>query len=333
MSGNHNQSLDRALAMVDAAASAGVQAIKLQTFTPDSMTLDLTENEFVISDESSLWHGSSLYSLYQQAQTPWEWHAPIFARARKLDLIAFSSPFDLDAVDFLEDLDAPCYKIASFENTDLPLIEKVAKTGKPIIISTGMASEQEIKEAVTAAREGGCRDLILLKCTSTYPASPRNTNLRTIPHMRNLYNCEVGLSDHTVGLGVPIASISLGATVIEKHFTLSRKDGGVDSEFSIEPPEMRALVDGVYGAWQSLGQVCYGPVADEIKSLQFRRSLYVVEDVESGEIITGKNVRSIRPGLGLAPKYLEEVLGRKFSKKVKKGTALSWGLLDPINKN
>jgi N-acetylneuraminate synthase len=259
-----------------------------------------------------------------KAYTPWEWHKPIFDRARQLGIIAFSTPFDDTAVDFLESLAVPCYKIASFENTDLPLIRRVAATGKPLIISTGMATLAELDETVRAAREAGCNDLILLKCTSTYPATPENTNILTIPHLRELFDCEVGLSDHTMGVGVAVAGVALGATVIEKHFTLNRADGGVDSTFSMEPAEMAQLVVETKRAWQALGQVSYGPTETEKKSIQYRRSLYVVRDIKAGDVLTDENVRAIRPGLGLAPKYLEQVLGKVVKQDVRRGTALTW---------
>jgi pseudaminic acid synthase len=326
MSGNHNQSLERALNIVEAAAATGAHALKIQTYTPDTMTLDLREGEFFISDPGSLWKGNSLYNLYREAYTPWEWHEPIFERARKLGIIPFSTPFDASAVDFLETLDVPCYKIASFENTDLPLIRKAASTGKPLIISTGMASIAELDETVRAARAAGCRDLILLKCTSTYPATPRNTNIATIPHMRSLFDCEVGLSDHTMGVGVAVASVALGATVLEKHFTLSRADGGVDSTFSLEPGEMQALVVESERAWSALGSVSYGPMPAEMKSLQFRRSLYITRDVGPGEILTPENLRAIRPGGGLPPKYIDLFMGRRVTGAIKRGTPLSWDL-------
>ena len=327
MSGNHNQSLERALEIVEAAAKTGAHALKIQTYTPDTMTLDLDEREFHISDPKSLWTGTSLYKLYGQAYTPWEWHKPIFDRARELGIIAFSTPFDDTAVDLLESLDVPCYKIASFENTDLPLIRRVAATGKPMIISTGMASIAELDDTVRAAREAGCKDLILLKCTSTYPATASNTNILTIPHLRDLFGCEVGLSDHTMGVGVSVASVALGATVIEKHFTLNRADGGVDSTFSMEPAEMAQLVVETERAWQALGQVSYGAAEVEKKSIVFRRSLYVVKDLTAGDVLTKDNVRAIRPGLGLPPKYLEMVLGKRVSRDVGRGTGLQWDFL------
>ena len=328
MSGNHNQSLERALDIVEAVARAGAHALKIQTYTPDTMTLDLDEREFHISDPNSLWAGTSLYKLYGQAYTPWEWHKPIFDRARELGIIAFSTPFDATAVDLLENLEVPCYKIASFENTDLPLIRRVAATGKPLIISTGMASVAELDETVRVARDAGCKDLILLKCTSTYPATAGNTNILTIPHMRELFGCEVGLSDHTMGVGVSVASVALGATVIEKHFTLNRADGGVDSTFSMEPVEMAQLVVETERAWQALGQVSYGATEAEKKSLVFRRSLYVVQDLKAGDVLTKENVRAIRPGLGLPTKYLQPVLGMKVKQDMKRGTALSWSVLN-----
>lgn len=327
MSGNHNQSLERALEIVEAAAKTGAHALKIQTYTPDTMTLDLDEREFHISDPCSLWAGASLYKLYGQAYTPWEWHQPIFERARELGIIAFSTPFDDTAVDLLESLDVPCYKIASFENTDLPLIRRVAATGKPMIISTGMASIAEIDDTVRAAREAGCNDLILLKCTSTYPATAGNTNILTIPHMRKLFGCEVGLSDHTMGVGVSVASVALGATVLEKHFTLNRADGGVDSAFSMEPAEMAQLVVEAERAWQSLGEVTYCCTNSEKKSMVFRRSIYISEDVVAGEVLTTKNLRCIRPGMGLAPKYYDLLLGRRIKCAVSRGTPMTWELL------
>jgi N-acetylneuraminate synthase len=324
MSGNHNQSLERALAIVEAAARAGAHAVKLQTYTADTMTLDIDEGAFRIEDPKSLWVGRNLYELYQLAYTPWDWHAPIMRRANELGLECFSTPFDETAVDFLEELGAPAYKVASFENTDIPLIRKIAATGKPMIVSTGMASVAELDESVRAAREGGCNDLVLLKCTSTYPASPENTNLRTIPHLRDLFGCQVGLSDHTMGVGASVAAVALGATVIEKHFTLARADGGVDSAFSLEPHELESLVVETERAWQAMGEVRYGYTEAEKQSLLHRRSLYVTQDVKAGEPFTKDNVRAIRPGLGLPPKHIDQVLGRAARADVKRGTPLAW---------
>ena len=327
MSGNHNRSLDRALAIVDAAARAGAHALKIQTYTADTMTLDLSEGEFFISDPESLWRGKSLYDLYKEAYTPWEWHKPIFDRAREHGLIAFSTPFDETAVDFLEHLGVPCYKIASFEVTDLPLIRKAASTGKPLIISTGMATKSELEEAVSSARGCGCKDLVLLKCTSAYPATAADANVLTIPDMREAFGCEVGLSDHTIGCGVAVAATVLGATVIEKHFTLRRADGGVDSNFSMEPLEFAQLCEETERAWQAMGRVSYGATKGEVNSLIFRRSLYIVRDLKAGDLLTKDSVRSIRPGYGLPTKYLDQVLGKTVKKDVKKGTALAWDLL------
>ena len=329
MSGNHNQSLERALAIVDAAAAHGADAIKLQTYTADTMTLDLRMPGFVIDDPKSLWAGRQLYELYQEAHTPWEWHAPIMGRAAQHGLHCFSTPFDFSSVDFLESLNVPAYKIASFENTDLPLIRRVAATGKPIIMSTGMATAGEIDEAVRAAREAGCRDLVLLKCTSTYPATPQNTNISTIPHMRSLFGCEVGLSDHTMGCGVSVAATALGATVIEKHFTLRRADGGVDSSFSMEPHELRQLREETERAWQAVGQVSYGPTAAEAKSLAFRRSLYIARDLKAGDVLTRENLRCVRPGFGLPPRHLDSLLGQRIGRDVVAGTPMAWTLLTP----
>lgn len=327
MSGNHNQSLERALAIVDAAADAGADAIKLQTYTAATMTLNLQAPGFVIDDEQSLWAGRQLYELYEQAHTPWEWHAPIMARAAARGLHCFSSPFDESAVDFLESLGVPAYKIASFENTDLPLIRRVARTGKPVIISTGMASLAEIDEAVQTARAAGCGQIVLLKCTSTYPATPENSHLRTIPHLREAFGCEVGLSDHTMGCGVAVASVALGATVIEKHFTLSRADGGVDSAFSLEPAEFAQLRTEIERAWQGLGRVNYGGTAAEAKSRAFRRTLYIATDMKAGDRLDATSLRIVRPGFGLPPKYYETLLGKQVSRDVPAGTPLSWDLI------
>lgn len=327
MSGNHNQSLDRALAIVDAIAATGAHALKLQTYTADTMTLDVDHPDFAIGEANSLWAGRKLHDLYDEAHTPWEWHAPIFERARKLGLIPFSTPFDASAVDFLASLDVACYKIASFENTDLPLIRKAASKGKPLIISTGMATLAEIAEAVEAARSAGAPDVILLKCTSTYPASPENSHLMSIPHLREAFGCEVGISDHTLGIGAAVAAVALGATVIEKHVTLRRADGGVDSAFSLEPHEVRALVEESERARLSLGQVHYGASSAEKASLKYRRSLYVVADIQAGEVFSDANVRAIRPGFGLAPKHLDAVIGRRAARDLPRGTPLSWDVL------
>jgi pseudaminic acid synthase len=323
MSGNHNQSLERALEIVEAAAKAGAHAIKLQTYTADTMTLDVRSGSFHINDPDSLWAGKNLHDLYKLAYTPWEWHAPIMERARELGLICFSSPFDETAVDFLQDLNVPAFKIASFENNHLPLIEKAASTGKPLIISTGMATLGELDQAVTTARNAGCDQLILLKCTSTYPATPANTNIRTIPHLRELFSCELGLSDHTMGVGVAVAAVSLGATVIEKHFTLSRDEGGVDSAFSLEPVEFSALVQESERAWQALGEVSYGPTEAEQKSLVFRRSIYISADIAQGEVFTELNIRIVRPGHGAPPSLYRELLGRTAKRSFSCGEPLS----------
>ncbi|WP_102692918.1 pseudaminic acid synthase [Rummeliibacillus pycnus] len=319
MSGNHNQSLERALKIVEAAAEAGAHALKIQTYTADTLTLNVNTDDFMIADKESLWKNRKLYDLYNEAYTPWEWHKPIFDRARELGMIPFSTPFDNTAVDFLETLDVPMYKIASFENTDLPLIEKVASTGKPMIVSTGMATVAEIDELVRTAKNAGCKDLILLKCTSTYPATPENTNISTIPHMREMLNVQVGLSDHTMGTGVAVAAVALGATVVEKHFTLSRADGGVDSTFSMEPAEMKLLVKETERAWQSIGQITYGPTEKEKASLKFRRSIYVSQDIQAGEKFTEENIRIVRPGYGLEPKYYPKLIGKVAKKDYKTG--------------
>ncbi len=328
MSGNHNQSLDRALQMVTEAANSGVDAIKLQTFTADTITLDVRYGDFLIDDEESLWNGKNLYDLYKLAHTPWEWHAPIMERAQELGLICFSTPFDESAVDFLETLDVPAYKIASFENIHLPLIKKVASTGKPILLSTGMASLTELGEAVDVINKAGCKDLVMLKCTSTYPAKPTSSNIMTIPNMKDVFNCQVGLSDHTLGIGVAIAAVAHGATVIEKHFTLNRKDGGVDSAFSLEPSEFRSLVEETKRAWQSLGNISYGTSDAETNSKIFRRSLYISEDVKKGDVLTEKNLRCVRPGMGMPPKYIDILLGKRVNQDLRKGTPMNWGLIE-----
>lgn len=324
MSGNHNQSLERALKIIEQIAHSGAHAVKLQTYTADTITINCTKLDFYIRDQNSLWKNNYLYTLYQKAYTPWEWHEPIFKRAKELGLIAFSTPFDLTAVDFLEELDCPIYKIASFENVDLRLIRRVAETGKPIIMSTGMATLAELDEAVRTIRATGNDQIVLLKCTSTYPADPQDSNLRTIPHLKELFGCEVGLSDHTLGIGVAVAAVALGATVIEKHFTLSRAEGGVDAAFSLEPHEMKLLVEETQRAYQALGRVHYGPTESEKKSLVYRRSLYFVKDMAAGEVITEECIRSIRPGYGLPPKYYDMLLGKRVNQAVERGTAVSW---------
>lgn len=327
MSGNHNQSLEKALSIVDAAAETGAHALKLQTYTADTLTIDVSHGEFQISDEKSLWQGRNLYDLYKEAHTPWEWHKALFDRAKQKGILIFSTPFDDTAVDFLEDLEVPAYKVASFENNHLPLLKKIAQTGKPVIMSTGISTLSDIEIAVKTLRENGCKDLILLKCTSTYPATPEKTNIVTIPHMAQLFDCEVGLSDHTMGIGVAVASVALGARVIEKHFTLDRSEGGVDSAFSLEPNEFKMLVDESRRAFLSLGYVKYGILEEEKKSITFKRSIYIVEDLNPGDVLNEGNTKIIRPGLGMAPKYLDLVLGRRIKQAVKRGTALTWDLI------
>lgn len=327
MSGNHNQSLKKALQIVEAAAVSGADALKIQTYTADTMTLDLEKGDFYIKDKNSLWKNNSLYSLYKKAYTPWEWHEPIFKKCKELGIIGFSTPFDESAVDFLEKLNVPFYKIASFENTHLPLLKKIAQTKKPVIMSTGMAILGELEESVKVLKENGCKELFLLKCTSSYPADPKDSNIRTIPVLRELFNCEVGLSDHTLGIGVALASIPLGATVIEKHLTIKRSEGGVDSAFSLEPYELKMLVLESERAWKSLGKVKYGPTDKEKSSLAFKRSLYIAKDMKAGETMNTDNLRIVRPGFGLAPKYYESLLGRKILVNTKKGTPVTWDLI------
>lgn len=324
MSGNHNQSLERAMLLVEAAANAGVHALKLQTASPDGLTLDVDSPEFMIDDPQSPWFGRNLYQLYKEAVTPWEWHKPIFDRCAELGLIVFSSPFELSAIDLLEELGAPCYKIASFELGDLPLIRKAAATGKPLIMSTGMATVADINDAVEAAKAEGNEQIILLKCTSSYPATAADANIATIAHLEDMFGLQVGLSDHTLGIGVACAASALGATVIEKHFTLNRADGGVDSSFSLEPNEFKLLVEETKRAWESVGKVTYGGTVVEQKSLKFRRSLYIAEDIKNGELLTEKNLRIVRPGYGLAPKNIDVLLGRKVNQDLNAGTAMKW---------
>ncbi|WP_430781190.1 pseudaminic acid synthase [Actinoplanes sp. G11-F43] len=327
MSGNHNGSLDRALALVDAAADAGADAIKIQTYTADTMTVDVKHPRFQISSGHDLWGGDYLYQLFERAHTPWDWHAPIFDRARERGITPFSSPFDRTAVELLEKLDAPKYKIASSEITDLPLIRLAAGTGKPIIISTGMATLHEITAAVEAARGAGATDITVLSCTASYPAPPEETNLRRIPVLAEALRLPIGLSDHTMGIGVPIAAVAYGAVLIEKHFTLDRTDGGVDSAFSLDRAELKLLVTESERAWQALGTTSIGPTEAERESLRFRRSLYVVADVRAGEPVTEQNVRSIRPTGGLEPNLIGTVLGRTFTTDATKGTPLTWDLI------
>lgn len=328
MSGNHNHSLDRALEIVEAAAKAGADALKIQTYTADTITLDCDAEDFVINDEKSLWNGRKLHELYDEAHTPWDWHKPIFDKAKELGILCFSSPFDESAVDFLEELDAPLYKIASFESTHIPLIKKAASTGKPIIISTGIASEGEIAQAVEAVKSTGNDKGIILKCTSAYPADASDANLRTINDMQEKFDVHVGLSDHTMGIGVAVASTIYGAVAIEKHFTLNRADGGVDSEFSLEPAELQSLVVETERAWKAQGEVRYSGTEREQKSRQFRQSIYVSEDVKTGDVLTEDNIKICRPGFGLEPKFYEEVIGKKFTQDAEKGTRLSREIID-----
>lgn len=327
LSGNHNQSLQRALDLIEAAADCGVDAIKLQTYTADTITLNIARDEFVVQKPDSVWHGRTLHSLYEEAYTPWEWHAPMVEKAKSLGLQWFSSPFDFTAVDFLEELDTPCYKIASPEVIDLPLIKRCAQTGKPLIISTGMASVSEISEAVHTARANGASQVMLLKCTTDYPASPKTSNLRTMAHLAELFGCPTGASDHTLGIGASVAAAALGASLIEKHLTLARADGGPDAHFSLEPAEMKALVKECRVGWEAAGAISYGPGEAERAYMRGRRSLYITEDVQAGEVLTPQNMRSIRPGFGLPPKYYELLLGKKVNRALVKGTPLAWDLL------
>jgi pseudaminic acid synthase len=326
LSGNHNQSLEKALLLIDLAAETGAHAIKLQTYTADTLTIDVSHGEFVITDPKSLWHGRNLYELYQEAHTPWEWHKALFERAKQKGIMCFSTPFDDTAVDFLEELGVPAYKVASFENNHLSLLRKIAKTRKPVIMSTGISKLEDIEIAVKTLKENGCEDLILLKCTSTYPATPENTNILTIPHMSQMFDCHVGLSDHTLGVGVSVASVALGVRVIEKHFTDDRSKGGVDSAFSMEPAEFKMLVEETERAFLALGNVKYGILKEEEKSLTFKRSIYIVKDLKAGDVLTEDNIKIIRPGLGIAPKYYEQMIGRTIKQDVKRGTALNFDL-------
>ncbi|QHE83764.1 pseudaminic acid synthase [Hydrogenophaga sp. BPS33] len=326
MSGNHNQSLDRALALVDAAADAGAHAVKLQTYTADTITMP---GAHLIEDGNSLWNGMELHALYKMAYTPWEWHAPLFERAKQRGMLAFSSPFDETAVDFLESLDVPAYKIASFENEHYPLMRKVVETGKPFIMSTGVIGQEELDASVAYLRSLGAKDFVLLKCTSTYPASPETTNLRTIPDMAARYGCQVGLSDHTMGIGAAVASVALGATVIEKHFTLRRADGGVDSAFSLEPEEIAALVQESERAWRALGSVNYVLSDKEKKQTVFKRSIYANRDLEAGHTIVAGDIRVVRPAKGLHPREFDRTHGRLLARDIKKGSPLTESDLQP----
>lgn len=324
LSGNHNRSLERALRLVEAAKTAGVHAVKLQTYTPDTITLNKKRGEFLVNEKSSPWYGKSLYELYQEAYLPQEWHLPIMRKCKELDLQVFSTPFDETAVDFLETLHVPCYKIASPEIVDLPLIQKVASLGKPVILSTGAATLAEIAEAVQTARNAGCSELILLKCTASYPAAAEDANLRTVPHMAEAFDVVVGLSDHTLGIGTPIAGVALGCCLIEKHFTLDRNEGGVDSSFSLNPEEMKSLVQECKAAYEALGTVRYGVLPSEQSVRSHRPSLYFLVDLEAGEIIRDYHIGTVRPGEGLPPKEIEKILGMQLKKDVKAGTPVSW---------
>jgi N-acetylneuraminate synthase len=324
LSGNHNGSIERAFALIEAAKKAGAHAVKFQTYTADTLTIDHKSPQFVLS--GGLWDGRTLYDLYQEASTPWDWHPALFAKARELGLIAFSTPFDPTAVDFLESLDCPWYKIASFEIIDLPLIKKAASTGKPLIMSTGIANLGEIQEAVDAASHAGCKELVLLHCISAYPAKVEDSNLLTLTNLRETFGVPVGLSDHTLGTAVAVASVALGACIVEKHMTLARADGGPDAAFSLEPREFSTLVQDCRAAYYALGRVHYAPKGCESVSATLRRSLYFVADIDEGELITRNHVRSIRPGFGISPKYLEDVIGSRSTARILRGTPVSWKL-------
>ena len=325
MSGNHNQSIDRALELVKAAADSGAHALKLQTYKASTITIDHKGGLFDITDKKSIWYGKNLYELYDKAHTPWGWHKQIFDYANSLGMIAFSSPFDETAVDFLESLNVPAYKIASFESTHHPLLIKVAKTGKPVIVSSGASTLDELNESVRILKENGCKDLVILKCTSTYPSSAENSNINTIPVLQSIFSdCVIGLSDHTMGIGVSVASVALGSAVIEKHFTLNRADGGVDSAFSLEPKELTSLVVESERAFLALGNVQLNTQKSEEKSRQFKRSIYAVKDIVKGDEMTIDNIKIIRPGDGLSPKFFNLLLDKKATKSIKRGTPLSW---------
>lgn len=326
LSANHNGSIERALETIEMAVQCGADAIKLQTYTADTMTIDCDHEDFHI--QGGLWDGYKLYDLYQQAHTPFEWHEAMFAKARQLGITVFSTPFDETAVDLLEALDAPAYKIASFELTDLPLIKRVAETAKPMIISTGMGNLEEITDAVGAARAGGCKELVLLHCISGYPSPVDQANLATIIDIEERFDCVVGLSDHTLGTAVSVAAIPLGASLIEKHVTLDRSEKGPDSEFSLEPNELKTLVEDTASAWKAIGKPGYERKPVEQASVKFRRSIYFVKDLKAGDVITDQAVRRIRPGYGLAPKYLQDILGKTVTKDIVRGTATTWDLID-----
>ena len=326
LSGNHQQDYALAEKMIEAAAEAGVHAIKLQTYTPETMTLNLQNDDFMVNEENSLWKGESLYDLYGKASTPWEWHQPLFEKAKSLGLIAFSSPFDASAVDFLESLDVPCYKIASFENNDLPLIKKVAMTGKPIIVSTGMASKNEIQELLKTIYDTGNSQVILLKCTSNYPADASDSHLATIADMKKSFDCLIGLSDHSNGISVSLAGVALGACLVEKHFVLDREAGGVDAAFSLEPDELNLLVTESEKISRAIGQVQYGGSDNEQESKKYRRSIYCSQDIQKGGVLTADNIRVIRPGFGLSPKYYEQILGKMALQDIPAGQNIQWHL-------
>jgi pseudaminic acid synthase len=326
LSANHGQSFDEAAKIIEAAKESGADAVKLQTYTPDTLTIDC-DNQYFLIKEGSIWENRNLYDLYREAQTPWEWQPGLKKIANSLGLDLFSTPFDTTAVDFLEKMDVPAYKIASFEITDLPLIQRIAETGKPVILSTGMANLAEIDEAVSAIRSSGNHHLALLKCTSAYPAPPEDMNLRTIEHLNRAYNVPVGLSDHTLNIAVPVAAVSLGACIIEKHVTLKRSNEGPDSAFSLEPSEFKEMVEAVRTAEKAIGDVCYEITAKEKENRIFRRSLFAVEDIKAGQVFTQQNIRSIRPGYGLHPRYLKVILGKKATKNIHRGTPLDWKLV------
>ena len=326
MSANHNGSIDNAFKIIDAAKSSGANAVKLQTYKPDTITLDIDKPEFRI--EGGLWNGQTLFQLYKEAHMPWDWHKPLFDYANKLNITIFSSPFDKTAVDLLEDLNTPAYKIASFEAIDLPLIKYVASTNKPMIISTGMADEEEIEEAIDSAKAGGCNDLAILHCVSGYPAPSSDYNLKTLSDMRTKFNLVIGLSDHTTNNTVAISSVALGSSIIEKHVTLDRKGGGPDDSFSLEPQDLTSLVKDLKTAWEALGGVNYGRKSSEQGNVQFRRSLYFIKDMNKGDLISEDNTKSIRPGFGLEPKYHHQIIGKRVSKDILNGTAVSWELIE-----